>query len=187
MDFEEKVIQKRIVYQGHYLRAEEQTVLLPDGKEAQREIVIPPDAVGILALDRSGKVYLVRQYRPAIQRVTLEIPAGILEPGENSLETAKRECEEEIGMTPRQLKPLFSFYHSVGFSTGKIEVFLALDLIPNPTTHPDSGEFLEVIILPFDELYQRVLRGEIVDSKSIIAILWYRQLMERQHNPALNK
>jgi ADP-ribose pyrophosphatase len=167
------------VYQGQYLRAEEQTVLLPDGKEARREIVIPPDAVGILALDQSGKVYLVRQYRSAIQRVTLEIPAGILEPGESALETAKRECEEEIGMTPRQLKSLFSFYHSVGFSTGKIEVFLALDLIPSPATHPDSSEFLEVVVLPFEELYQRALRGEIVDSKSIIAILWYRQRVEK--------
>ena len=77
MDLTEKLVRTRVVYQGKYIRAEEQTVLLPNGNEAMREIVSPPNAVGILPIDASGKVYLVRQYRPAIGRVTLEIPAGI--------------------------------------------------------------------------------------------------------------
>ncbi|MFY9268490.1 MAG: NUDIX hydrolase [Candidatus Manganitrophaceae bacterium] len=175
MELEERLVRKKVVYQGKYIRAEEQVVRLPDGSEAVREIVSPPDAVGILPIDEKGEVYLVKQYRPAIQRVTLEIPAGILEPGEASPETARRECEEETGMRPTRVDFLFGYYHSVGFSTGKIEVFLGRNLIPSPEAHSDPGEFIEVVTLPFEELYQQGLSGKIVDSKTMLALLWYRQ------------
>lgn len=175
MDLEEKLIRKKIVYQGKYIRAEEQTVQLPNGKEAIREIISPPDAVGIFAIDPDERIYLVRQYRPAICRTTLEIPAGILEPEEKPVETARRECEEEIGMTPQRLEFLFTYYHSVGFSTGKIEVFLGTDLVPQPEARADPGEFLEVATLSFEELYRQGLSGKIVDSKTLLAILWYQQ------------
>ena len=177
LDLEEKLIRKTVVYQGKYIRTEEQIVRLPDGTEALREIVSPPDAVGILPIDSEGKVYLVRQYRPAIGQVTLEIPAGILEPGESSAETARRECEEEVGMRPERLDFLFGYYHSVGFSTGKIEVFLGRDLRPNPHAHTDPGEFIEVVLLPFEEIYQQGLSGKIIDSKTLLALLWYRQIV----------
>ena len=176
MDLEEKIIRKKIVYQGKYLRTEEHLVQLPDGRETQREIVVPPNAVGILALGPNEQTYLVRQYRTAIQRLTLEIPAGIIDPGEEPLETARRECEEEIGMTPGKLSPLFSFYHSVGFSTGKIQVLLAEDLRPCEHVNRDSDEFLEIQLLPINEVYEKTRNGEIVDSKTLMAFLWYRQI-----------
>ena len=175
MDLTEKLVRTRVVYQGKYIRAEEQTVLLPNGNEAMREIVSPPDAVGILPIDSDGRVYLVRQYRPAIGRVTLEIPAGILEPNEKPIETARRECAEETGMNPDRLDFLFSYYHSVGFSTGKIDVFLGRDLTPKLDAHADAEEFLEVITLPFEEIYRQGLDGKIIDSKTLLALLWYRQ------------
>lgn len=177
MDLEEKLVRKKVVYQGKYIRAEEQTVLLPDGKEATREIISPPDAVGILAIDQEEKVYLVRQYRPAITQVTLEVPAGILEPGEQPSETARRECEEEIGMSPKRLDFLFTYYHSVGFSTGKIDLFLGRDLVPDPSSHADPGEFLEVVTLPFEALYRQGVSGKIIDSKTLLAVLWYQQVI----------
>lgn len=180
MDLEEKIIQKKVVYQGKYLRTEEHLVRLPDGREAKREIVVPPNAVGILALGSNESTYLVRQYRTAIQKITLEIPAGIIDPGEEALETARRECEEEIGMTPGKLSYLFSFYHSVGFSTGKIQVFLAEDLRPCEHVDRDSDEFLEIHVLPIKEVYEKVSDGEIVDSKTLMAFLWYRQLNQSQ-------
>ena len=176
MDLEEKLIRKKVVYQGKYIRAEERVVRLPDGTEATREIISPPDAVGILPIDPDERVYLVRQYRPAIGRVTIEIPAGILEPDEAPIDTARRECEEEIGMKPGRLDFLFSYYHSVGFSTGKIDVFLGRDLSPNPHARPDSGEFIERVILPFDEIYRQGLSGTIIDSKTLLALFWYQQL-----------
>ncbi|MFQ5729660.1 MAG: NUDIX hydrolase, partial [Waddliaceae bacterium] len=117
----------------------------------------------------------VRQYRAAIEQNILEIPAGILDPDEKPIETARRECSEEIAMKPQQLDFLFRYYHSVGFSKGKIEVFLGRDLIPLRDAHLDPGEFLEVVILPFKTLYQQAISGEIVDSKTLLSILWYRQ------------
>jgi ADP-ribose pyrophosphatase len=180
LNLEEKLIGKKIVYQGKYLRTEEHHVKLPDGKETKREVVVTPDAVGILAFSSSEQLYMVRQFRVAIQKITLEIPAGILEPGEDPIKTAERECEEEIGMTPKKLDPLFSFYHSVGFSTGKIKVYLADDLTPCHHSKPDSHEFLEVATLPFEEVFQKVFRGEIVDSKTLIALLWYNQIKQNE-------
>ncbi len=171
----ENLVSKKIVYQGKYIRTEVQTVRLPDGKEAVREIVAPPDAVGIFAIDRDETVYMVLQYRPAISHVTLEIPAGILDPGEKPRETAIRECGEEIGLTPGRLDFLFSYYHSVGFSTGKIDIFRATDFTPAVNAHADPSEFLEVVTLPFEELYQKCIHGEIVDSKTLLAVLWHRQ------------
>lgn len=176
MELIEKLLHKKVVYQGRYVRTEEQTVQLPDGTEAVREIVSPPDAVGILPMDSDEKVYLVRQYRPAIARVTLEIPAGILEANELPVETARRECAEEIGREPKRLDFLFSYYHSVGFSTGKIDVFLGRDLVANPNIHAEPGEFLEVVTLSFADLYQQGIAGKIVDSKTLLALLWYQQM-----------
>lgn len=175
MNLKEKLIRKKVVYRGHYLRAEEQTVQLPDGQSAKREIIVPPNAVGVLPIDVAGQVYLVRQYRPAIERITLEIPAGIIDPGENPSETAFRECREEIGMAPKQLDFLFMYYHSVGFSAGKIEVFLGQNLVPSPESSLDPGEFIEVVILPYSDVYQQALSGKIVDSKTLLALLWYQQ------------
>ena len=179
MNLEQKVVKTEVVFEGRYVKTEVQTVLLPDGRQATREIVSPPDAVGILAIDQSSKVYLVRQYRSAIQRVTLEIPAGIMDGDDEALETADRECQEEISMKPGSLKPLCSFYHSVGFSTGKIQIVLAEKLTPVVDPHIDPDEFLEVITLDFGTLYQKVIKGEIVDSKTIVATLWYHQMKAR--------
>jgi ADP-ribose pyrophosphatase len=171
----EELISKRIVYRGKYVQTEEQTVRLPDGKEAIREIVSPPNAVGIFAIDCDDSVYMVLQYRPAICQVTLEIPAGILDPGEIPRETAIRECGEEIGLTPGKLDFLFSYYHSVGFSTGKIDIFRGTDFTPAVNAHTDPSEFIEVVTLPFETLYQKCINGEIVDSKTLLAVLWHRQ------------
>jgi ADP-ribose pyrophosphatase len=180
MNLEEKLIRRKTVYQGNYIRAEEQVVRLPNGKETVREIVSPPNAVGMLPVDREGRVHLVRQYRPAIAQITLEIPAGIFEPGESPQETASRECEEEIGMKPGRLDFLLSYYHSVGFSTGKIDLYLATDLTPSPDAPPDPEEFLERVKIPMEELYRKAAAQEIVDSKTLLAVLWYRHLFDRK-------
>ncbi|MFZ5862479.1 MAG: NUDIX hydrolase [Nitrospirota bacterium] len=172
-ELRETLLAARPVYEGRYLRVEERTVRLPDGREGRREIVAPPNAVGVLPITDQGVVYLVRQYRTALERTILEIPAGILEPGEDPEQTARRECGEEIGLSPARLEPLFGYYHSVGFSTGRIEVFLGRDLRPAPHAKPDGTEFLEVVTMPFDELLDRVRRGEIVDSKTLLAATWY--------------
>lgn len=176
MDLTEKILSTEVVFKGRYLQTEVQTVRLPDGRQAKREIVVPPNAVAVLPLDTQSMVYLVRQYRTSIRQINLEVPAGVIEPDEDPLQTARRECAEETGMQPGTLKPLCSFFHSVGFSTGKIQLFLATDLTPTgggPSL--DSTEFLEVVRMPFEEFYGKIARGEIQDSKSIVAALWVHQ------------
>jgi ADP-ribose pyrophosphatase len=175
---EEKVVHREVVFKGRYVQAEVRKVRFPDGKEATREIVSPPNAVAILPIDASGNVHLVRQYRTAIERAILEIPAGILESGEHPEQTGRRECEEEAGVIPERMVRLCGFYHSVGFSTGRIEIYLATGLTPSPKAHREEGEHLERVVMPFDELYRMVLSGEIVDSKTLVAALWYRQMVE---------
>ena len=86
----ERVLATQVVYAGAYLSTEQQTVVLPDGRQTIRDIVRPPDAVAIVPIDDDGRIYLVRQYRPAIQRAIYEIPAGIIDHGERPAATARR-------------------------------------------------------------------------------------------------
>ena len=168
----ERVIGKRVVYSGSYLSTEQPTVILPDGRQAIRDIVRPPNAVAIVPIDDAGRIYLVRQYRPAIRRAIYEIPAGIIDHGELPATTARRECEEEIGFRPRRLFKLCTFYSAVGFSTGSIQLFLALGLVAGRGGHGDTTEFLQVHAIPFERACRWVLENRIVDAKSIIGILW---------------
>jgi ADP-ribose pyrophosphatase len=157
----EKLVRREVVFRGRYVQTEIRTVRLPGGQEVTREVVAPPNAVAVLPLDEAGNVHLVRQYRTAIEQAILEIPAGILEAGETPEQTGRRECEEESGVIPHKMERLVGFYHSVGFSTGRIEIYLATGLTPSSRVHNE------------------VLAGEIVDSKTLVAVLWYRQRRER--------
>ncbi|HSG04769.1 MAG TPA: NUDIX hydrolase [Nitrospiria bacterium] len=174
MKLKEELIRTKKIYTGKYVQAEERVVRLPDGKEAVREIVRPPNAVGVIPVESDGTVHLVRQYRTAIDQITLEIPAGVIDAGESQETAARRECEEETGMRPGRMEWLFRYYHSVGFSTGNIEVFLAHDLENGNGDHQEEGEFIERIRMPFDELYQMAVKGDIIDSKTLLAVMWYR-------------
>lgn len=171
----ERVLGTQVVYAGKYLSTEQQTVLLPDGRQAIRDIVRPPDAVAVVPIDNAGQIYLVLQYRPAIQRAIYEIPAGIIDHGERPATTARRECEEEIGFRPQRLLKLCTFYSAVGFSTGSIQLFLAQGLMAGRDRRHDVTEFLQVHAMPFEQAYRWVLSNRIVDAKSIIGILWAQQ------------
>lgn len=173
MNLKEELIRTETIYKGNYVQVEERVVRLPNGRETVREIVRPPNAVGVIPIDPDGTVHLVRQYRQAIGEITLEIPAGIVDPGESKETAARRECEEETGMRPGKMEWLFRYYHSVGFSTGYIEVFLGKDLQTRDGKHQEEGEFIERVLMPFDELYQMAVKGEIIDSKTLLAVLWY--------------
>ncbi|MDE2484109.1 MAG: NUDIX hydrolase [candidate division NC10 bacterium] len=174
----EQVLSTQVVYAGKYLSTEQQTVVLPDGRQAIRDIVHPPDAVAIVPIDDDGRIYLVRQYRPAIRRAIYEIPAGIIDHGERPITTARRECEEEVGLRPRRLRTLCTFYSAVGFSTGSIRLFLAQGLIAGRNRRHDDTEFLQVRAVPFEQAYRWVLSNTIVDAKSIIGILWAKQRLD---------
>ena len=166
----ETMVTSEPVYLGRVVRLYVDTVRLPDGREAQREIVRHPGAVAMVPVLPSGEVVLVRQYRHAAGRVLLEIPAGTLEPDEEPEEAASRELQEEIGYEPGSLIRLAGEYTAPGYTTELIHIYLATGLKPSSLAQ-DSDEFLEVVRLPLDEAVRRVEDGTIEDGKTIIGLL----------------
>ncbi len=179
MRLREQVLKRRVVYAGNYLSTHQYLVRLPNGRRATRDIVRPPDAAAVVPLDDAGNIYLVRQYRPAVGRILYELPAGIIGDGEPPVQTARRECEEEIGMRPKRLKKLCVTYHATGFSTGCVHIFLATGLIRVKRKTTNGAEFVKPVRFPFHHAYRMALRNQIVDAQSLIGLLWTKRLVEK--------
>ena len=169
MELTEKTLTSREVYRGRILRVREDTVRLPNGKTAEREVAEHPGGVGILALD-GGDVLLVRQYRYAFSRVLTEIPAGKREPGEEPFVTAQRELREEIGATAGKWTELGALIASPGCYGEGLYLYMAQELTFGDT-HPDEDEFLDVVRMPFDRAVELCMTGELTDAKTVIAVL----------------
>ena len=170
MDLTEKTLSTEKIYDGVIIHVRRDKVLLPNGHTSTREIVEHPGGVGILALEADGTVLLVRQYRYAFGRTLLEIPAGKREPGEEPFVTARRELREETGAVAESWTPLGSLIASPGCYDEVLHLYLARGLTFGDT-HPDEDEFLSVRRIPFQELVQRCLSGEIQDGKTVTAVL----------------
>lgn len=169
MELTEKTLTSREVYCGRILRVREDTVRLPNGKTAEREVAEHPGGVGILALD-GGDVLLVRQYRYAFSRVLTEIPAGKREPGEEPFVTAQRELREEIGATAGKWTELGALIASPGCYGEVLYLYMAQELTFGDT-HPDEDEFLDVVRMPFDRAVELCMTGELTDAKTVAAVL----------------
>jgi len=170
MDFSEKTLKTKTVYEGRVFTVKSDIALLPDGNEANREVVLHNGGVGILAIDDNKKIKLVRQYRYGVECETLEIPAGKLEAGEDALDCAKRELLEETGYTAEKIEPLGVIYPTPAYCSEKISIFLATEL----TAHEqrlDDDEFLEVIEMHLDDAVEMVMKNEISDAKTVAALL----------------
>ena len=157
-------------WQGNFLRTEVVEVELPDGTYKTRDVVRHPGAVAIVALDDQGRILLERQYRTALERVTLEIPAGKLEPGEDPEDAARRELEEETGMVAGMVRYLMPIAVAAGYSDEIIHLYMASGLREG-YVHLDEGEFVEALWMDLSELIDLVLDGRIEDSKTVIAAL----------------
>ena len=170
MSFVEKKLNEHLVYEGKIFKVHKGTVILPDGKQAPRERIEHHGGAGILPLDDSGNIFLVRQYRYGVDRELLEIPAGKLEPGEDPQATAIRELTEEIGLLPHKVTPLGHMELSPAYLGEITYLYLGQELSPQKAPL-DEDEFLEVVTMPFREALQKVLDGEITDGKTQTAIL----------------
>ncbi len=170
MNITEKTLKTERIYEGKVINLRVDTVELPDKKYSKREIVEHPGAVGIIGVNNDGKVILVRQYRKAVDDFLLEIPAGKMEPREDPLECAKREFKEETGYSASSFYALSHCYTSPGFSNEKIYLFKAENLFKG-VAEPDEDEYIELVEIPFDQALEKIDKGEIRDSKTIIAIL----------------
>lgn len=178
MLYEKKLTSKQI-FDGKVVKLFVDTVELPDGKEAIREIVRHPGAVCVIPVTSEGEVIMVKQYRYAFEQIMLEIPAGKLEPGEDPLEAVKRELEEESGVVAGNIEYMGEIFTTVAIFDEKIHAYLATDLVYK-NAHPDEDEFLEVEKIPLSTLVDMVMNGEIKDSKTQICILKAHKLLSER-------
>ncbi|MSQ59385.1 MAG: NUDIX hydrolase [Betaproteobacteria bacterium] len=174
-NFTESTLATRTVYSGRLLTVKEDDVQLPDGTKARREYVEHSGAVMILPLFEDFSVLLERQFRYPLRSHMLELPAGKIEPGEDTLNTAKRELLEETGYVAGQWSFMSALYPCVGYSNEKTELFLARDL--RHEGHPgEEGEFIETARVPLDEALGMVQRAEIGDPKTMLGLLWAEKM-----------
>jgi ADP-ribose pyrophosphatase len=166
----EKTLSTENIYQGRRINLRVDKVMLPNGRETTREIADYPNSVGIVALDKGDNVILVRQYRHAVGRILLEIPAGGMEAGESPLDSALRELEEESGYTAGCIEQIGGAYAAPGYSTEFLHIFLATDLKPGPSRN-DEDEYIELAPVPLQNVMQLIRSGELCDGKSIIGLL----------------
>ena len=169
---EERFLSGKEVFHGALINVEHWQVLLPNGQTALREVVKHCGAVAVVPLDDAGNVTLVCQHRVAVDRFTWEIPAGKLDHGasEDMLEAAKRELEEETGLHAEHWQLMTDLLTTPGFCNEHIAIYMATGL-SQYDVHPDEDEFLNVDLVPLDELIDAVLDGRIEDSKTVCGAL----------------
>ncbi|WP_017728167.1 NUDIX hydrolase [Halalkalibacterium ligniniphilum] len=169
----EKTIRTEKIFSGRVIDLQVEQVELPDGKQSAREIVKHPGAVAIIPITSEGKLVLVRQYRKALEKEIVEIPAGKLERGEEPGECAIRELEEETGYKARSLQYLLSFYTSPGFADEIIYLYLAGDLEAGHV-NTDDDEFVELLEVSLEEAEAMVENQVIHDAKTAYAVQFLR-------------
>lgn len=177
-DLAERPLTEDVAWTGRIFNVDRLRVELPDGRVAIRDVVRHPGAVAIVALTEDGRICLVRQYRTALGRVTVEIPAGKLAPGEDPLECAGRELLEETGMSAEKIAFLTTIATSDGFCDELIHIYMATGL-EFSRSDPDADEFINVDLVPLEELVDAVLDGRIEDAKTVVGALICDSVMHR--------
>ena len=168
----EKRLATQQIYQGRAVNIRVDTVEKASGTKTTREVVEHSDCVAVVALDEQGNILLVRQFRHAVDRFLLEIPAGGIDPGEEPTDSVRRELQEEIGYFPRRIHKLGGFYATPGYGTEYLHCFVATDLVPARLVAEDTDE-IELVRVSPAEIPQLIASGEICDAKSIAALLMF--------------
>ena len=170
MDLKETLIHSKKIFQGKIITVNQDSVLLENGKETGRDVVLHPGAVAVVAMTNDDKFVLVRQYRYPVSEALLEIPAGKLDKGEHPDDCARRELEEETGYLAAKLQKITSVYTTPGFCNEIIHIYLATQLTKTAQCL-DEDEFLNIEYYTSDEIHQMIIDGRIHDAKSMIGLL----------------
>ena len=170
-DFVERRLASEQVFDGALLSVHRDRVRLPDGREASREYIRHPGAAIVLPVLDDGRLLMVRQYRYPVGAETLEFPAGKIDAGEPSLQTARRELLEETGYEAERIEFVFHVLPCVGYADERIDFYLARGL--RHVGHPgEDGEFLAAEAVSLDTLLAAADRGELTEAKTLIGAYW---------------
>ena len=176
-------LDRQLKYQGNILKIYEDTVLA-NGHEAHWDYIHHDGAAAVLPVTSEGKILMVRQYRNALNRYTLEIPAGKLDaPDEPKIECAYRELEEETGFRTEKLEYLMSLNTTVAFCDEAIDIFVARNLIPSHQ-HLDEDEFLDYRETPLCQLIDMIMNDRISDGKTVFGLFKAAEYLRRQEREA---
>ncbi len=168
-EFIEKQTNRKEIYNGRVIDVVCDDVVLQDGKASKREVILHSGGVVILAVDKNNTVYMVKQYRYAVQKEIYELPAGRLEKDEDPFDCAKRELEEECGLVAESWENLGFIYSSPGILSEKLYLYKATDL-KQTQQNLDEGEFLSVCKFNIEEIFGMIKENKINDAKTICAV-----------------
>ena len=177
MKYPEEKTASKMVYEGKILKVRVDDVILVNGKNAVREVMMHPGGVAVVPLLDDGRVICVRQFRYPMGAELLEIPAGKLDKGEAPLSGAKRELEEETGYRAENYDYLGEFYPSPGFCDEVLHIFLARKLTKG-VAHPDEDEFIDTEEIPLEKLVAMIVNNSLPDGKTVAAILKSKLFLE---------
>ncbi len=165
-----EILARAVPFKGRAFEIHQLTVLLPDGRTHVFDLVQHHDSISVIPVDEEGNILFVSQYRAGARADLLELPAGVLEEGENPLEGAGREIREETGMAAGRLVELGKAYLAPGYSSECMFFYLATGLYSAPL-EADADEFLSLVRLPVAEVYRMARSGEFQDSKTLAALM----------------
>lgn len=174
-----KLLSEEIKYDGPRFNVVQKVFEREDGKKIIRDIVNPGDAAVILPITENNEVVFVSQVREAIGKISLELPAGMIDPGETQLEAAKRELEEETGIIASNIEHMITMYPSTGYTSEKVHIFLAKDFQKGKVHLDSTEEILNIVKIPITECVKKAKQGLLENASQIIAILlYYTKYME---------
>jgi 8-oxo-dGTP pyrophosphatase MutT (NUDIX family) len=180
---EHEVVWSGYGFEGKLVKVRIDTVKLPNGDQRQREIVEHPGAVAVVPVKDDGRIVLVRQYRPAVGRSMLELPAGTVEKGEDVARTAERELQEETGYRANELQELIRFWVSPGWCNEELVVYVATDVMAGERD-PEDDEQIEVELVEPAQIPELMRSGEVADSKTMVGLSLYLGIAMKPKRPA---
>jgi ADP-ribose pyrophosphatase len=178
----ERCLSSQDIPHTRFMRIKRDRVLLPSGHESEREYIMHPGAVLVIPMLDDGRLVLERQFRYPLRQVFVELPAGKIDPHEDSLVTGQRELQEETGYTAKEWVYLAAQHPCIGYSDEIIHIYLARGLTAGPHQR-DKDEALQIFEAHYQDCLRMVQSGEITDGKSIIALFWLEKYLQGLWQP----
>jgi ADP-ribose pyrophosphatase len=181
-DLTEHALSSEVVFEGKLLHVRRDTVQLPNGARSSREYIQHPGAVVVIPVLDNGDLILERQHRYPLHRDFIELPAGKIDSGEDTLACAKRELLEETGYRAREWQYVTTVYPCIGYADERLVYYLARGLSYHGHAR-DEDEFLEVFQMPFEQALEKVRSGEIADVKTVVGLFWLEKFLTGNWTP----